>query len=218
MFCSACGGKNADDDLFCGVCGKALVVLAPQPVVPAEPSGVDPTWSSTRYVWVAFLSVILLGVFGFVGYLSYRAYSSYSEEASYERSLQHRSSEERFLLRAQNGETGELRALLAAGLSPSTKDGATGATALMLATAGGYPETVQFLIEAGANVNAKDANGTTALMWAARGGHTQIVGRLLTAGADPTTNSAGGLTALKAANAGGHSDIAQLLQAAGARE
>ncbi len=44
--------------------------------------------------------------------------------------------------------------------------------------------SIKALLEAGADVNAKDNDGLTALMWAAVRGHTETAQALLEAGAD----------------------------------
>lgn len=59
-----------------------------------------------------------------------------------------------------------------------------GTTTLMWASRKGHEDVVEQLLEAGANINAKNDDGMTALMMAKRGGHEKIVGRLLEAGAD----------------------------------
>ena len=56
----------------------------------------------------------------------------------------------------------------------NTKESEYGSTALMFAAENGYTETVQALLAAGAEVNAKTDTGTTALMLAVQNGHTQI--------------------------------------------
>src|SRR5262249_36978800 len=49
-----------------------------------------------------------------------------------------------------------------------------------------WPAMVRVLLEAGAEVNARDKNGMTALMMARSVGQSQIVEMLLQAGADPS--------------------------------
>ena len=81
-------------------------------------------------------------------------------------------------------------------------------------------ETVEALITAGANMEAKDNYGYTPLHWAAFKGHTDIVQALLTAGADvnATINNgwAKGQTPLMRAASYGRTEIVQVLLEAGA--
>lgn len=57
-------------------------------------------------------------------------------------------------------------------------------TPLMHASEKGHTEVVKVLINAQANVNAKDALGRTALLYAAKNGHADIVSMLIDAGAE----------------------------------
>jgi hypothetical protein len=61
----------------------------------------------------------------------------------------------------------------------------TGKNALIVASADGDLETIATLLEAGANIEARD-KGSTALIWAAMGGwrHAETIRMLLMAGAD----------------------------------
>jgi hypothetical protein len=62
----------------------------------------------------------------------------------------------------------------------------------MFAARNGNPRAVKLLIEAGADVNAREKlRGTTALMWATEQRHAEAVKVLLASGADPATKSAG---------------------------
>ena len=56
--------------------------------------------------------------------------------------------------------------------------------AFMYASRGGHAETVNALLEAGADVNARHNDGWNALAFAALEGHTEIVNALLKAGAE----------------------------------
>jgi excisionase family DNA binding protein len=71
---------------------------------------------------------------------------------------------------------------------------------------------VQSLIEAGANVNEKDAAGRTALMIAANRGHTYVVQLLLERGADATVKDNNGQTAMEAAESRGFQRIVSMLE------
>ena len=70
--------------------------------------------------------------------------------------------------------------------------GPNGETMVMFAARNGNPEVIRLLVEAGANVNAREPlRGTTALMWAIEQRHPEAVAALLKAGADPAARSAG---------------------------
>ena len=78
-----------------------------------------------------------------------------------------------------------MRALLDGGASLEVNH-PTGETVLMAAARSGNVETVELLLERGADPNAFESlQHQTALMWAAAEGHTAAVGALLEAGADP---------------------------------
>lgn len=55
---------------------------------------------------------------------------------------------------------------------------------LMLAARKGQAGPARKLVEAGADVEARDKEGLTALMWAGRAGNAETVGALLRAGAE----------------------------------
>ena len=80
----------------------------------------------------------------------------------------------------------------------------------------GNTDAVQALIDAGANVDAKDEYGWTALMEAAARGHTATVQALLEGGADVNAKEKEGSTALMWAAFWGHTDTVQALLDAGA--
>lgn len=83
---------------------------------------------------------------------------------------------------------------------------------------GGYDDEIQFLVEHGADVNARPANfRMTALMAASYKGHESTVRLLLSHGSDPNA-IVEGETALSYAKQKGHLEIVQLLKQAGARE
>jgi hypothetical protein len=73
------------------------------------------------------------------------------------------------------------------------------------------------LLDARADINARDANGRTALMLAILHGQAGAVDVLLAHGADPNAADSSGITPLQAAVAGRHTAIVAALQRAGAR-
>ena len=74
---------------------------------------------------------------------------------------------------------------------------------------------VQYLHQAGTDINIRDNDGRTALMWAAYKGHGDIVKYLHQAGADINIMDNGGVTALIAAASEGHGDIVKYFHQAG---
>lgn len=77
-----------------------------------------------------------------------------------------------------------------------------GVTALMVASEANMLYSVEYLVEAGADVNARSNTGDTALILAARLGHADIVLYLLQHGADDTIENDAGETALRCAEKG----------------
>ena len=97
--------------------------------------------------------------------------------------------------------------------SPSSPSGEDFVTA----AANGDTATVQALLDAGADVNAKNNEGVTALMWAAGVGGTDAVQVLLDAGADVNAKHKSG-TALVWAQKKGHTEVVEILKKAGAKK
>ncbi len=87
----------------------------------------------------------------------------------------------------------------------------TGATPLMHAAAFGNFATLKLLVEAGADVNARNSSDATALLWCAR--NPEKAKFLIEHGADVNASSKQGTTALKVAalRAGGAETVALLL-------
>jgi ankyrin repeat protein len=81
----------------------------------------------------------------------------------------------------------------------------------------GNPARIKRLIEAGANVNAKNSDGTTALMEASSRGYTEIMRLLIEAGADVNTQDKNGYTALMMATSNGWHGAVKLLIEEGAK-
>jgi hypothetical protein len=89
-------------------------------------------------------------------------------------------------------------------------------TELTVAARDGETDTVRKLLEAGADVHAKDASGLTALMWAFRRRRYDIRGMLLDAGADVNAKDVSGLTTLMWAVQSGEAVLVHTLLQAGA--
>lgn len=84
-------------------------------------------------------------------------------------------------------------------------------TPLHSAIAGGHSTIARFLVERGANVNARQEGGFTPLMEAARNGNATLVDYLLQHGADPTLAKDDGRTAADCAREAGHAEVASKL-------
>jgi ankyrin repeat protein len=92
-----------------------------------------------------------------------------------------------------------------------------GDTPLILAVESGNSNVVAVLIEAGADVNAKDDSRITPLHWAAFYGRVTIAEMLLKAGADiNATGFRHNNTPLQVAAAHGHAEVAEILISHGA--
>ena len=79
-----------------------------------------------------------------------------------------------------------------------------------------HTESVRLLLEAGADVEARDKDGDTVLMQAAWNGHTEILRLLLQAAAEVDARATDGWTALMRAASWGQTESVRLLLEAGA--
>lgn len=117
---------------------------------------------------------------------------------------------------ARNGDTARVKRLLEEDVDPNVRD-ADGETALFAAASSMRGDTVQALLDAGAEVNAANSrNGWTPLMIAAFFGAVDGVRLLLQAGADVNATNQYGETALLQATFQGQDEVVKLLLAAGA--
>jgi uncharacterized protein len=86
------------------------------------------------------------------------------------------------------------------------------------AIAGGSVATLERLLAAGADIDARDAHGQTGLMIAAHHGEARVVEWLAARGADLDRTAKFGLSALMLAAIGGRADAVRVLVNAGARQ
>jgi len=92
------------------------------------------------------------------------------------------------------GNTEAVRLFLSAGMSPDKKN--EGLPPLLEATRRGHSEIALALIDAGADVNVRDAYGVTAMMFAAICGSVEVIKRLIDAGADVNARDVDGRSVL----------------------
>jgi len=88
---------------------------------------------------------------------------------------------------------------------------------LIKASALGLTSIVQWIIDAGADVNTQNRVGWTPLIFASYNGHKDVVKLLLDNGADVNAKTNIGLTALMWASHNGHKDVVKLLKKYGAK-
>ena len=125
---------------------------------------------------------------------------------------------DRLLLACRENQDAEVANLLKTPLNPDGRCAHRDSPPIWHAAQQGHLEVVRLLIEAGADMNAKDAqyHEDTALLVAARGGHLEVVRLLVEAGADMNAANARGATALLVAAQQGHLEVVRLLIEAGA--
>lgn len=112
---------------------------------------------------------------------------------------------------AYNGHSEIVRLLLDQDVEVDPRDH-EGKTPLIHACTGPFPETVQVLIDAGADVNARESTEAfTPLMMGAGLGNLEVVKVLLEHDADKTLTDDDGETALDHARNSGHAEIVALL-------
>tara|TARA_R100000951_G_C2606677_1_gene169886 strand:+ start:164 stop:649 length:486 start_codon:yes stop_codon:yes gene_type:complete len=82
---------------------------------------------------------------------------------------------------------------------------------LMQAVMDDSQKIATYLINKGADVNAKDGFKMTSLMWASHNGNIELVKLLLEKGADKNCEDQHGMTAIKGAKEAGHTEIVEIL-------
>lgn len=103
---------------------------------------------------------------------------------------------ESFFQAAYEGDLTVVKLFVETGMSVNTRDGDSGATALIGAAFGGHLSVVQYLVKKGASFSARANTGATALHMAAFGGHLSVVRYLVGQGADVDARDNNGPTAL----------------------
>lgn len=113
------------------------------------------------------------------------------------------------------GNTPEVRALLADGADPAAKDAEFGRTGLMWAIKLGRPASFRSLLGRGASVNSADKEGLTPLIYAVEqkdaAVKAEMISALLAKGADSTVRDTYGFTALRRATQNGDADSVTLI-------
>ncbi len=117
-----------------------------------------------------------------------------------------------FIFAVANDRAADVRAMLARGVDPNLVD-PNGEPVLVVAARGGSVPTVDALLDARPDVNARNRFGDDALTIAALNGHLEIVKKLRARGANVNRP---GWTALIYAATNGHDDVVRYLLAEGA--
>ena len=103
-------------------------------------------------------------------------------------------------------------ATVSALVNPGNVNGKINGNGLLhIASAKGYIEIAELLIDRGADVNATTNTNKTPLFFASREGHAHMVAFLLSHGADPLITTSEGFTPISIAGDKGHAQIVELL-------
>ncbi len=167
--------------------------------------GISPRRAHGR-VWVVFCGLLVLIM-----------PAIYAAEAQSNSPPATQAAASRLFTATERGDLAAVKARLATG-DPVDARNDRGWTPLMTAAKAGNPEMVKFLIEKGADVNAKSTSvtGSTVLSFAAEGSNLVVLGELLAHGAKINAPSSSGSTPLYFAVANHLTAVAEALLSAGA--
>lgn len=118
---------------------------------------------------------------------------------------------DKLLNAARTGDLLQVKELLSSGVNVNSHDPESRTTALHEAAMNGRFESLQLLLEQGADVNAKDLSGDTALHLASSNAHNEAVQLLLEKGAHINASNTAGYTALHEAVFQAHNSTVLLL-------
>ncbi len=126
------------------------------------------------------------------------------------KAAQQKALDKSYLEAAKKGNLSQLQELLAKGANLLAND--DGNTALFYAAQYGRKDAVDFLLDAGIPLNAKNRIGSTALTGAAGGGHKEVAWELYLRGADPAENNLTGMSPFDYARSAGYVDMIEMLK------
>ena len=118
--------------------------------------------------------------------------------------------DQQLLAASAAGDVSAIRAAVAMGADPATRD-AAGTPAIMLATIARATDAVQALLDAGADVDAQDAQRDNPFLYAGAEGMLDILTLANEAGADPAITNRYGGVALIPASERGHVEVVRYL-------
>jgi len=112
----------------------------------------------------------------------------------------------------RQGKLMEVKAIVSQDMKAASQTDARGFTPLIMACYLGQLQIVEYLLDQGVNINAKDSAGNTALMGICFKGNLEIASLLLYKGADVNIKNKDEVDALTYATKYGHDAIVSLLQ------
>lgn len=119
------------------------------------------------------------------------------------------------MVAAHWGRSDVVRFLVENGADVGATEKACGRNALMYSCLSGDPQSTEFILQSGTEVNSRDCDGRTALMIAAINGVVGVIERLVRAGADMSAEDEFGFTALDLAAKRGHEGVVTFLSSRG---